>query len=496
MHISLRHLSPRILLVGIIILSIFLHFFKLTTIRELVFDEVYFAKFGQDYLTFNECPQYMKEGGYFADKGCYDVHPPLGKLMIAAGESLFPLTNFREYEAQKSEYEAKKLRRPPEAVKDFHYEFTATNVLAWRLMPAIFGIFLVFLMYVLGTMLFESEWWGLFTAFLMLIDNYFLIQSRLSLIDIFMITFQIAALICFLKGFLKPADTMKNRFKGLGWYLFAGVFCGAALGVKFNGMAVLGVIIALIIYVAFIQLYNKISYRFLRLIRHSAVTVLVSSVCFFTFWGILNVPQLIFGHEFPWETDLEQKYLYHQGLTADHPYASEWYGWPLSINPVFYYYRVVVTEDIYGATSQLIYGINAHGNILMWWFGSFALVCLALYFVWNFFSSLLRRKKLTGYPVELIILVGFLASFLPWAFIGRVKFLYHFLPSVPFMFLAIVWLFKKFSESSYLEKNIRNWIMAFIVILFVLCFLFYLPMTIGLPFNNSAAYDMRWFRIN
>ncbi len=34
-----------------------------------------------------------------------------------------------------------------------------------------------------------------------------------------------------------------------------------------------------------------------------------------------------------------QKYMYsyHSGLTADHPYGSKWYTWPLLIRPIWYY---------------------------------------------------------------------------------------------------------------------------------------------------------------
>ncbi|NJN39333.1 MAG: phospholipid carrier-dependent glycosyltransferase, partial [Acaryochloridaceae cyanobacterium CSU_3_4] len=50
-----------------------LRFWGLARFNTLVFDEVYFAKFGHHYLTHTEF---------------FDAHPPLGKYLIALGITL------------------------------------------------------------------------------------------------------------------------------------------------------------------------------------------------------------------------------------------------------------------------------------------------------------------------------------------------------------------------------------------------------------------------
>ncbi|MCX7592344.1 MAG: phospholipid carrier-dependent glycosyltransferase, partial [Fischerella sp.] len=55
---------------GIFLLSLVLRFWGLGRFNTLVFDEVYYAKFGNNYLTHTPF---------------FDGHPPLGKLIIALG---------------------------------------------------------------------------------------------------------------------------------------------------------------------------------------------------------------------------------------------------------------------------------------------------------------------------------------------------------------------------------------------------------------------------
>jgi len=63
-------------LVGLIILSVLTHFIFLSYPSEVVFDELYFGNFSSAYLT---------KTPYF------DIHPPLGKMMLAATGWMFKI---------------------------------------------------------------------------------------------------------------------------------------------------------------------------------------------------------------------------------------------------------------------------------------------------------------------------------------------------------------------------------------------------------------------
>ena len=66
-HTGMRF-SHRFFLIAVFLVSLTLHFVGIWHPREAVFDEVHFGKFVSGYFT----------GEYF-----FDIHPPLGKLMIA-----------------------------------------------------------------------------------------------------------------------------------------------------------------------------------------------------------------------------------------------------------------------------------------------------------------------------------------------------------------------------------------------------------------------------
>src|SRR3989338_10653824 len=68
--IKLTHIQIFVVLIAI---SFFLHFWNLDYPNSVVFDEVHFGKFASSYLN----------GSYH-----FYIHPPLGKMILAAGGSL------------------------------------------------------------------------------------------------------------------------------------------------------------------------------------------------------------------------------------------------------------------------------------------------------------------------------------------------------------------------------------------------------------------------
>ena len=111
---------------------------------------------------------------------------------------------------------------------------------------------------------------------------------------------------------------------------------------------------------------------------------------------------------------------YHSGLDATHPFSSPWYQWPILKRPVWYYSGILTGS--YG-TGGLREGISAFGNPLVWWMGIPAAFCT----LW--LST--RKKDRTA----AFLLTGYLAQYLPWFFVTRITFIYHYFPSVIFVVL-------------------------------------------------------------
>jgi hypothetical protein len=115
-----------------------------------------------------------------------------------------------------------------------------------------------------------------------------------------------------------------------------------------------------------------------------------------------------------------QMYRYHDDLRVPHAASSPWWAWPLNLKPVWYY-----QDSFAGGTTGEIYD---SGNLVIFWMGLPALLFAAV--------AAWRRRSLS---LTVIVLL-FLAMWLPWARIDRATFQYHYYTSVPFIVLALAYL--------------------------------------------------------
>jgi dolichyl-phosphate-mannose--protein O-mannosyl transferase len=104
--------------------------------------------------------------------------------------------------------------------------------------------------------------------------------------------------------------------------------------------------------------------------------------------------------------------------TATHPYASPWWSWPLMLRPVAYWQNFPAR----GGPVATIWGA---GNPLTWWTVIPAMTVTMV--------RAIERPSVT----RSFIVIGFLAYYLMWIPIGRILFLYHYMPSVYLGYLAL-----------------------------------------------------------
>ncbi len=115
-----------------------------------------------------------------------------------------------------------------------------------------------------------------------------------------------------------------------------------------------------------------------------------------------------------------QMYGYHDHLRATHAASSPWWAWPLDLKPVWFY-----QQSFAGGTLGEIYDT---GNLVIFWMGIPALI-FGTIAAW-------RRRSLS---MTLVVLL-FLAMWLPWARIDRATFQYHYYTTLPFLVLALAYL--------------------------------------------------------
>jgi hypothetical protein len=103
--------------------------------------------------------------------------------------------------------------------------------------------------------------------------------------------------------------------------------------------------------------------------------------------------------------------------SATHPYASPWWSWPLMLRPVAYWQNFPTHGKV-----ALIWGA---GNPLTWWAVVPAMMITAV--------RTMERPNLT----RVFLVTGFFAYYVIWIPIGRILFLYHYLPSLYLGYLAL-----------------------------------------------------------
>ena len=124
--------------------------------------------------------------------------------------------------------------------------------------------------------------------------------------------------------------------------------------------------------------------------------------------------------------------------------------------------------------------IAAFGNPVVWWGGAAAL----LWLVWRLVSGRCKKK-----PAAVFLLILFAAQYLPWVFISRATFIYHYFAAMPFALLALGLLLCRL-----LEARPRAGRAACVGALALAAglFVFFFPVLSGLPVSTSYAALLKW----
>jgi hypothetical protein len=110
---------------------------------------------------------------------------------------------------------------------------------------------------------------------------------------------------------------------------------------------------------------------------------------------------------------------YHNDLRVPHPASSPWWAWPFDLKPVWWY-----QGSLADGTAASIYDA---GNLVLFWLSVPAVPWVA----WQAW----RRRSLA----LTIVVLAAASQWLPWVWVDRATFQYHFLTTLPFSFLALAY---------------------------------------------------------
>jgi dolichyl-phosphate-mannose-protein mannosyltransferase len=391
-----------------------IRFVNLATPSQLIFDETYYAKDACFYL--GSAASVCK-----TDYEITYVHPPLGKWLLAIGIRLFGFDSF-----------------------------------GWRIMSVVAGTITIALLYLLARKILRSTLGAVLASGLLAIDLLHLVQSRVSMLDVFVPLFGVAAFLFLAydrdKLFERldhPPPEPERRRGPLAslierpWRMAAGLAAGAATACKWSGGFVLLAVIVLSLAWE-ISARRRIEDNWGTAIARTFVEETVSVVVWLVVAPLILYMVTFIGRvdgtflAWPWTTDgwlnkwyhlQGTMYDFHHKLEATHSYQSPPWSWLLLKRPVSYFYE---TNDV-GPRE-----IMATGSPFVWWSSILAVLYTAV--TW---ARSRDMRDAAG-----VIFAGFAFTYLPWLAIARpAVFIFYLLPTIPFMCLAIAYVAVRIGQS-------------------------------------------------
>lgn len=416
---------------------------------QVVFDEVHFGEFVSNYY----------DGDYF-----FDIHPPLGKLLIAGFADLFDF-------------------KPEYSFSEIGNEFPDKKYLALRFLPTLAGIIFPLIIYLILLELGMSGRTALAGGIIISLENALLVESRFILMDMFLILFGFSALLMYLKyhksGFIK--------------YLFlAGLLGTLSFSIKWTGISFLA-LPALFETIKSVKI--KSFYLFSKAFVFLAILPLIIYFSIFAVhFSILKnsgpgddfmspgFQKTLIGSTYEKFPEIEPKslvekfselnyqmYTSNQRLDAEHPYASSWYSWPFMARSIYFWTDSANSPQ----TQERIYLL---GNPVIWWLSTVAVASFLIFLI-------TRQEKLTW--LTAFLATGYLSNILPFIGVKRVMFLYHYLPALIFSVIILLYLIDK-------HKKYRLFLNA-LLISSLIVFLYFAPLSYGLPLSEEGFEHRIWF---
>ena len=347
----------------------------------------------------------------------YEVsHPPLGKLILSLGIRMFGMTPF-----------------------------------GWRFMGTLFGVFMLPLLYVFLKNLFGKTAVSVCGTALFAFDFMHITQTRLATIDTYGVFFLLGAYFFLYRWMTLPEKAKRTHSGkkvplGVGNLFLSGLFFG--LGAASKWTVLYGSVGLAVLY--FVNLFlrrrdwprEEGSPRFAP---WCAKIILLSVIFFLLIPGCIYILSYLPYAQADGDTSFSnllsivlenQKFMltYHAGVTSPHPYASHWYQWIFDIRPILYFrdQSLVATEGVKSAFAAFL-------NPIVCWAGLLSVIIVAIQAV---------RKRCGK---ALFLFVGYLSQLVPYLFIHRPMFYYHYFPSMLFLVLCIA-----YAMNDLLEKKAKH----------------------------------------
>lgn len=426
-------------------IGIWTRFFRIQSPPNVVFDEVRFGSFINNYI----------RGEYFID-----IHPPLGKLIIAGISYLAGYRGEFNFEALGES------------------QYPSMYYVTLRLIPAFFGALCVPLMYLTVRVAGYSVYAAFTAGVLLCSDLVMIVCARLILID------SILHFFCCLSLFM---IYIHDIYENMATFLLQCVCLGLVATCKYNS----GGIVLFALAKQFQYNEKNKNYAFYRCGIICFIVFLIHYIVFDIHFSALPympnerkyIPDcvlktLVDKADPDWSRRLRsspliwrmivviyQMHIINMNVGYKHPYHSPWWSWPLCLRS-----WLLCWND---SNRYIIY----LGNVLMYYPLFFILCGCIIHTILN-----------TDNDLKVLIL-GYLCSYLPFALVPRELYNYHYVIPLIFSIITVVCFIEKVFPESF-----KSFLFCFLMLFacfgyFIWCPVLYAMTTPDLEF---LVWNSRW----
>lgn len=354
------------------------------------------------------------------------------------------------------------------------------NTFGFRFMGALFSVLLVPLIYLLAKEFFKEKW-AILVTLLFNLDFMHYTTGRIATLEPFSVFFIVLMFYMMVKAL--KYDYTKDTRKNFTYLALSGIAMGLAIATKWTG-AYGAVGLAIIYFIFNIRYLLKAKKEGRAYLKKTIALFFFSVLCF------IIVPILIYALSFVFVPMYAEKWTnvnefieqvvkynrymfeYHTGLDSDHPYSSRFYMWLFDIRPIWYYVK---------RSADYIQSIACFNNPLISLSGFIAVVC-AIY-------KVVKRRDLTLCS----LLIMYLSLLIPWVFVTRTSFSYHYYPCIPFLIMILVYVIQDVYYALD-EKHLKIYkrALSIFIILTMILFVMFLPVIGGFKTTYFYVAFLRW----
>lgn len=507
--IDKKHLT-KVLALIVLLLAALTRFLPITQPQtSMVFDESYFV------------PQVES---YPVNRYYFDPHPPLGKFLMYLGmmavnpdaaEKIEPDKLGNLVNNYKSNLDLTGIRLAPQILGTLVpvlVMLITLQIILWRKKEVGEGAFI------------KANMVALAAGTMAALDNTLIVESRYALLTQIMLFFMLLAVFLSLK-YLNAFKPIKIEL----YFIATSIAVGAAVTVKWLALSIIPFILLIVLYKEY---KDKVQFNWPV---KTLISVLVQRVLFMLLTGLM-----IYIGMFAWHFSQMKNYSpaadelsaahiadlkngtnevglltkimewqriagnYSKGVpaldyTKKDEIGSMWITWPIMARPINYYWQTD-GDGLYGQ----IYLI---GNPVVWvasLIGVFSLSALG-------FSRIFGKNRF-GIKHALLVLL-FLANWLPFALITRVMYMYHYIPAMVIGIIMVAvfvhdFLIPAFSNLQKLPQigtifkgvNIRLFLFCLAIFAVALAYVFYSPLTYAQKLSREEwsqrvllkEWNMKW----